>query len=211
MSENAHANWAYADAFIAEDDTLIAARATAKELGCVPIFPGGGTVLSVLAAAVDARHVCEIGSGAGISAVYLLRGMNPEGTLTSIDTRAENQHAALATVSEYGISAERLRMITGAALEVLPRLADEAYDLVFVDAVKSEYPDYVAHAIRLLRPGGLIVCDNMLWHSRVADPTQRDPDTTGIRETLKILRTDERLVSTLLPAADGLSVSVKRR
>ncbi len=210
MTDDAAANWAYAEGFIAEDDVLLAARDEAAELGCVPVMPGGGAALTVLAAAVGASSVCEIGTGAGVSAVYLLRGMAPDGILTTIDIEPDNQKAAKRTLAAEGVDPARVRMIAGAALEVLPRMTDGGYDMVVVDAVKREYPEYVEHAVRMLRPGGVLAIDNTLWHSRVADPAQRDENTTIIRETLKKVRADDRLQSVLLPSGDGLLVAVKR-
>ena len=101
-------------------------------------------------------------------------------------------------------------MITGAALDVLPRMTDGAYDLVFIDADKPNYAAYAEHAIRLLRSGGVLALDNMLWHDKVADPAARDADTTVLRDLGKALRDDERLITTLLPVGDGLLVAVKR-
>jgi len=211
LTDEASANWAYTEEFIPEDAVLLKAREVAGELGCVPVFPGSGAALQALAAAIDARAVAEIGTGAGVSAVYLLRGMNPDGTITTIDVEPEHQKAAKVTLAEAGFAPERARMIAGAALDVLPRLTDGGYDMVLVDAVKSEYPTYVTEAVRMLRPGGVLAVDNTLWHSRVADPAQRDHDTTAIRETLKQVRADERLTTVLLPSGDGLLVAVKER
>lgn len=98
----------------------------------------------------------------------------------------------------------------GNALSVLPRLADGAYDLVFVDGRKAEYPDYVEAATRLLRPGGVLVLDNMLWHDKVADPVARDATTTTLRDVGKQLRDHEVFQATLLPVGDGLLAAVKR-
>ena len=81
---------------------------------------------------------------------------------------------------------------------------------MFCDADKKEYPVYLEQAIRLLRPGGIVIFDNALWHDRVADPTQRDEDTVAIRELGKAVRDDERLTSALLAVGDGLLVAVKR-
>lgn len=210
MTTEAAANWAYCEDFVPEDEVLRTAREAAQEWGCVPVHPGTGAALTMLARAIDAHSVAELGTGVGVSAVYLLRGMNPAGTLTTIDIEPEHLKVARETVKAAGFEPERVRMITGEALAVLPRLTDGGYDMVLVDAVKSEYPAYVEHAIRILRSGGVLAIDNSLWHSRVPDPAQRDHSTTAIRETLKAIRARDDLVSVLLPSGDGLLVAVTR-
>jgi predicted O-methyltransferase YrrM len=200
----------YAEAYLPEDAVLQAARTRGEELGCIPIGRGGGAALRFLAAATAARAVVEVGTGAGVSGLWLLRGMRPDGVLTTVDKDPEHQRAARQAFAEAGIPSGRARLITGAALEVLPRLTDGGYDLVFVDAAKTEYADYLVEALRLLRPGGVVAFDNMLWHDKVADPAQRDPETVTIRELGKSLREDERVVAVLLPVGDGLLCAVKR-
>ncbi|HEY6747899.1 MAG TPA: O-methyltransferase [Mycobacteriales bacterium] len=200
----------YAEAFLAEDAVLQAARTRGDELGCVPIGPGGGAALRFLAAATHARAVVEVGTGAGVSGLWLLRGMRPDGVLTTVDRDPEHQRAARQAFAEAGIPSGRARLIVGHALEVLPRLADGGYDLVFVDAAKTEYGAYLTEALRLLRPGGVIAFDDVLWHDRVADPAQRDPETVAMRDLGKAVRDDERLVPVLLHAGDGLLAAVKR-
>jgi predicted O-methyltransferase YrrM len=200
----------YAEAYLAEDAVLQAARQRGNELGCVPIGPGGGAALRFLAAATNAKSVVEVGTGAGVSGLWLLRGMRPDGVLTTVDKDPEHQRAARQAFAEAGIPSGRARLIAGNALEVLPRLADGGYDLVFVDAAKTEYADYLTEALRLLRPGGVVAFDNVLWHDRVADPAQRDPDTVAMRELGRTIRDDEGLVPVLLHAGDGLLAAVKR-
>ncbi|MGH3505662.1 MAG: O-methyltransferase, partial [Nocardioidaceae bacterium] len=109
-----------------------------------------------------------------------------------------------------GFPSQRVRLIPGAALEVLPRLTDEHYDLVFCDGDKQEYPQYLEQALRLLRPGGVVAFDNSLWHDRVADPSQRDADTVAIRETLATVAEDDGFVQVLLPVGDGLLLAQKK-
>ncbi len=200
----------YAEFFVPESESASAARARASELGCTPIGAGAGTALTFLAAAVAAKSAVEIGTGAGVSGLALLAGMTTDGILTSIDVEAENQRAAKQAFAEAGIAAGRTRLINGRALEVLPRLTDAAYDLVFVDAAKGEYGQYITEAVRLLRPGGILVIDNALWHDKVADPTQRDTDTVAIREAGRTVRDDESLVSVMIPLGDGLLAAVKK-
>lgn len=167
-------------------------------------------MLRLLAAALPARAVVEIGTGAGVSGLYLLSGMPEDGVLTTIDVEVENQRAAREAFAEAGIRANRTRVISGRALDVLPRLTDSAYDLVLVDGDKAEYGAYLDQAIRLLRRGGVVAVDSALWHGRVADPAQRDAVTTAVRELGKRVRDDDRLVPALLPSGDGLLLAVLR-
>jgi predicted O-methyltransferase YrrM len=102
-----------------------------------------------------------------------------------------------------------VRLIPGAALDVLPRLTDGHYDLVFCDGDKQEYSAYLDEALRLLKPGGIVAFDNALWHDRVADPAQRDADTVAIRELGKAVRDHEMLLPVLLPVGDGLLLAKK--
>lgn len=164
----------------------------------------------MLAAAVGARTVVEVGTGTGVSGLYLLGGMPDDGVLTTIDVEPEHQRAARETFAEAGIRPNRTRLITGRALDVLPRLTDGAYDLVLLDADKRDFDAYLEQALRLLRPGGVLAVDNALWHDKVADPAQRDETTTAIREMGKRVRENERLVPAMLPTGDGLLVAVVR-
>jgi predicted O-methyltransferase YrrM len=201
---------AYAESFTAENDVITAARARGHELGCVPIGPGGGAVLRLLAVATGARSVIEVGTGAGVSGLYLLDGMADDGQLVSIDVETEHQRVARDAFAEAGIASTRYRLINGSAADVLPRMRENAYDLVFVDADKSAYGVYCEQAIRMLRPGGVVAFDNALWHDRVADPSQHDTDTVTLRELTRTVRDDKRLASGLLPVGDGLLVAAKR-
>ncbi|MGI8901329.1 MAG: O-methyltransferase, partial [Nocardioides sp.] len=126
----------------------------------MPIGSGGGAALRFLAAVTEARAVVEIGTGTGVSGVWLLRGMRPDGVLTTVDTEAEHQRLAKQAFTEAGVATQRVRLIPGAALEVLPRLTDGHYDLVFADGDKHEYSAYLGEAMRLLKPGGIVAFDN---------------------------------------------------
>jgi predicted O-methyltransferase YrrM len=139
-----------------------------------------------------------------------MRGMRDDGVLTSVDVEAEHQRLARKAFAAAGFPPQRVRLIPGAALDVLPRLTEGHYDLVFCDGDKEEYPRYLEQALRLLRPGGVVAIDNALWHDRVAEPAVRDAATTAVRETLDAARADERLVPLLLPVGDGLLVAQKR-
>lgn len=204
------ASWAYAEDFADEPQHIEAARIQGEHLGATPVTSAAGAALRMLAASTAARTVVEIGTGAGSSGLWLLDGMPADGVLTTIDISMEHQRAARAAYQRAGYPPQRTRIISGSALTVLPRLADAAYDLVLVDGEKDEYPAYVEQALRLVRRGGVIVLDNMLWHDRVADPAVRDETTKRLRALGRELRERDDLLTTLLPVGDGLLVCVKR-
>jgi predicted O-methyltransferase YrrM len=203
------ATWTYSETFVPEDEVIANARARAEEVGAVAIGSGGGAALRFLASVLDARAVVEIGTGAGVSGVWLLRGMRSDGVLTTVDIEAEHQRLARESYAEAGIAPQRVRTIAGAALDVLPRLTDGHYDIVFCDGDKVEYAAYLKEALRLLRPGGVVAFDNALWHDRVADPAQRDEETVAIRDLGRMVAEHDQLVSLLLPVGDGLLLAKK--
>ena len=204
------ASWTYAEQFLPEDEVLAAARSRAAEVEASPVGPGAGAALRFVASLLQARNVVEVGTGCGVSGVWMLRGMRPDGVLTSVDIEAEHQRLARQAFGEAGFAPQRARLISGAALEVLPRLTDGHYDLVFCDGDKQEYSQYLEQARRLLRAGGVVAFDNALWHDRVADSSVRDASTTAIRETVEAVRDAEDLVPVLLPVGDGLLLAQKR-
>jgi predicted O-methyltransferase YrrM len=179
-------------------------------VGLVPVPSGAGAALRLLAAAGAAKAVVEIGTGTGVSGLWLLQGMRGDGILTTIDVESEHQRMARRIFAEAGYQPSRTRIITGRALDVLPRLADGVYDLLFVDGDPEEYPACVAAAARLLRPGGVLAVNGALAGGRVADPAARDPQTVMLRELVKSLREAKEWVSALLPVGDGLLAAVRR-
>ncbi|HEY3681397.1 MAG TPA: O-methyltransferase [Streptosporangiaceae bacterium] len=201
---------AYVADYPLEDETLLAARRRAEEFGAEPVTADAGATLRLLAAAIEARAVVEIGTGCGVSGLWLLRGMRADGILTTVDVEPEHQRLARETFVGDGFAANRMRLIGGRALDVLPRLTDGGYDLVFCDAAKREYPEYLTEALRLLRPGGVLAFDDALGGDSVADPGQDDTETSAVRELVRGVREDERLIPALLPTGQGLLTAVKR-
>jgi predicted O-methyltransferase YrrM len=203
--------WALRDhveSYLGEDDVLVSARADAARSGCVPVGPDAGAALRFLAATIGARAVVEIGTGTGVSGLWLLRGMAPDGTLTSIDIDPEHQRVARGVFLAAGYGPPHLRLINGMGLEVLPRLTDAVYDLVFVDAGPADYPRYLEEAVRLLRDGGIVVFAGALG-AAVVDQDASDVGAAGLRDVGRQAREDERLVPVLLPLGDGLLAAVK--
>jgi predicted O-methyltransferase YrrM len=202
---------AYVEEFLPEDEPLLAARRNAAQVGgASPVSPAVGATLRFITAALSAKAVVEIGTGCGTSGIWLLRGMRRDAVLTSVDVEPEHQRLARRVFTDAGFAGNRFRLISGKASDVLPRLTDGGYDLVFCDADKQEYPGYLTAALRLLRAGGVVAFDNALWGGRVADPGWTDPETAAIREVTEQVRQDERLVPLLLPVGDGLLAAVKR-
>jgi predicted O-methyltransferase YrrM len=199
-----------ADEYLAEDLFLSTARSLAGEIGVDAISSGVGATLRLLAATCGARAVVEIGTGTGVSGMWLLRGMRPAGVLTTIDVEAEHQRIARRLFLEAGFAPGRTRIITGRALDVVPRLADGVYDMVFVDADPGDYAAQVDAARRLLRPGGVLALHGALAGGRVGDPAARDPVAVAMREVGKAVRESEDWIPALLPAGDGLLAAVRR-
>ncbi|MDR1635368.1 MAG: class I SAM-dependent methyltransferase [Bifidobacteriaceae bacterium] len=204
------ANWVFAEDFIPESEALTHARSRAHELGIAVPSPGAGALLGVIAAALKAAAAVEIGTSAGVGIIYLLNAMPPGGIVTSIDVEAEHQHAAREALREAGIPLSQIRPINSRPAEVLPRLADEAYDLVLLGGNKLDYADQLVDAIRLLRYGGVLAIDGALADGRVPDPARRDPVTVTVREVGRELRDREDLTVALNAAGDGLLLAVKR-
>jgi len=161
----------------------------------------------VLLRAVAAARVLELGSLAGYSGVWLARALTTRGTLTTIEIDA--RHAALARQAyvEAGV-AERVRLIEGAALDVLPTLAP-GFDAVFVDADKAPLAQYFEWSVRLLRPGGLLLCDNAFFHGAVVDPGDHSAEAEGVRAFNRLAASDPRVVAAVAPIRDGLVIGVK--
>ncbi len=205
----------HVDRVAGEDELLAAARSRAEQLGVEAVGPAVAVALTFLTRLLAARTVVEVGTGCGVSGIALLRGMRPDGVLTSIDEEPEHQHTARAGFAADGFSPSRARLINGRALEVLPRLTDAGYDLLLVDpgrGGRADLPRYVEQARRLLRPGGVLVLHGVLGSGpdagAVADPARRDPVTVALRETTRTLAEDERWTPVLLPLGAGLQAAV---
>lgn len=210
MATDKAQTWVYAEEYVPERDIVASAREIALDLGADPVTTGVGAALRMIAAVAGARAVLEIGTGAGVSGLWLLEGMSPDGVLTTIDHEVEFQKHARRAFLAAGVSSQRTRLIAGRALDVLPRMAARAYDMVVVDGDVSETPEYLDHAVRVLRPGGVAVVVHALWHDRVADPARRDADTVVMREVVRVLGQTEEFIPALLPVGDGLAVAVRR-
>lgn len=196
-------NWKFADDVIVESEVIARARQQSLELGIEPIAPSTGAQAAVVVAATAAENIVEIGTGAGVSGLWLLTG-GANAQLTSIDVEVDHQQHARAAFTEAGIPANRVRLITGRALDVLPRMNENSYDIVFIDADPASVIEYVEHGLRLVRPGGTVLVARALWRGRVADPAARDEIATGFRTLVTETAASGAVISALSPAGDGL-------
>jgi predicted O-methyltransferase YrrM len=196
-------DWKFAEEFVVESDLIATARAHALEHGVDSVSPAQGAQLAVLAAATNAKSIIEIGTGFGVSGLWMLTGA-PAAALTSIDQEVEFQQSAKRAFSDLGIPANRARLIAGRALEVLPRMNESSYDLVLVDADPGPIIEYVEHALRLVRVGGTVIVPHALWRGRVSDPAQRDDTVADFRTLLSEIAVSPAVLSALSLAGDGL-------
>ena len=199
----------HAEASISEDEIVAAARERALDAGAGAVTPAVGALLSVLARLAGGKAVVEVGTGAGVSGLWLLSGMRDDGVLTTIDTEPEYQRLAKQAFTEAGVAPGRIRLIAGHAQEVLTRLADESYDLVFIDANAAEHPQFVADGVRLLRPGGVIVIHHAALDGRAGDPSAHDAEVTAVREAARMIAENDHLTPVLVPLGDGVLVAAR--
>ncbi|WP_309066606.1 O-methyltransferase [Microbacterium sp.] len=202
MSEH-DANARFASETIVEPTAIARARAHALELGAAPLSPSIGAQCAVLAAASGARSIVEIGTGAGVSGLWLLRGA-PQAVLTTIDSEPEHLAAARQAFADAKVPPARARFITGRAADVLPRMNESSYDIVLVDADPENVIEYVEHGLRLVRTGGLVLVPRVLGGGRVADPVQRDAVTTAYRSVVQETQESQAVLSALTTVGEGM-------
>jgi predicted O-methyltransferase YrrM len=208
------------DTFLSElvardDEALIRARRASDEAGLpsIAVSAPHGKFLRVLARTLGARRILEIGTLGGYSTIWLAGGLAPGGRLVTLEYSPKHAEVARANLARAGL-AEFVEVRVGPALETLPALAaDEPFDLVFVDADKAPYAQYLDWAVRLTRPGGLVVADNVVRQGRVLDPGE-DEAVRGVRAYLEAMADDPRLEGTVLQTVgakgwDGLAVAVR--
>lgn len=197
--------------FGAEDEVLADLREEADRTGLPPIAisPDEGRLLQVLLTLINARRVLEVGTLGGYSAICMARALSRDGRVLSIEI--EEKHAAFARrYIQRAALADRIEVRVGRALDVLPSLDGEQYDAIFLDADKEPLPTYFEWALRLVRPGGLIIGDNALWGGRVYESSEDDERTRAVREFNRRMATDPRVLGIIVPTHDGVAVAVVR-
>ena len=196
-------SWKFAEDFVVESAPIAAARAHSLENGIEPISPAVGAQIAVIAAATNAGSIIEVGTGRGMSGLWMFAGA-PDAILTSIDIELDFQQSARRAFTDAGIPANRARLIAGRALDVLPRMNEASYDLVLVDADAASVIEYVEHGLRLVRVGGTVLVPHALWRGRVADPAQRDDTVADFRTLLSEIAASTAVLAALSLAGDGL-------
>ena len=202
MSEH-DANARYIRETTVEPDAIARARAHAVEIGATPVGTAVGAQLAVLAAATSAKSIVEIGTGAGVSGLWMLRGA-PGAVLTTIDNEPEHLGVARRSFLDAKVPSTRVRLITGRAADVLPRMNESAYDIVLVDADAENVIEYVEHGLRLVRTGGLVLVPRVLAGGRVADPVQLDAVTAAFRSLIQETQDSPAVLASLSPVGEGL-------
>ncbi len=200
---------AFSNNFVPETEIIQRARHRGEDIGTYDTNPAVGSLLRYLTHLIGATSIVEIGTGAGVSGLWILQAMSPKGLLTSIDDEVENAKLAKQAFEEAGVNASRFRLITGNSREIVGKLADSLYD-IFIMRRSSDLLESVENAHRSLRPGGILVIDRALLSGKVADPTQRDPESIAYREVMKVIKESSDLwLPMLLPVGDGVLVATK--
>jgi len=197
--------------FAPEDSLLVSLREEADRTGLPPIAVSAdeGRLLQVLLTSIGARRVLEVGTLGGYSAIWMARALPDDGELLSIEIEQKHAEFARRYVERAGLSS-KVEVRVGRALDVLPSLDGERFDAVFIDADKEPMPTYLDWALRLLRPGGLVIADNTLWGGKVFDDAENDEKTRAVREFNRKMATDPRVLSILVPTHDGVAIGVVR-
>lgn len=202
-------SWKYTEDFAIEPQAIRAARRSALELGVESVTESTGNQLAVIAGLTRAKSIVEVGTGAGVSGLWLLSASN-DSVLTTIDSEPEYQLAARENFKRAEIASGRIRVISGKASSVMANMAEAAYDLVFLDLDPLDLEEVLPLATTLAKPGGAIVLAHALWRDRVPNPTLRDDETSAIRSAVQNFADNEDFIASMSMVGDGLLIVVKR-
>jgi predicted O-methyltransferase YrrM len=202
-------SWKFAEDFASEPIEIRRARAAADELGVESVTEATGNQLAAIAALTRAKSIVEVGTGAGVSALWLLSA-SEDSVITTIDSEPEYQNVARENFRKAEIAPARIRAISGKAAAVLKNMAESAYDLVFLDLDPLDLQGVLESAVSLAKPGGAILIAHAMWRDRVPNPTLRDDDTAAMRAVTQLLSDNEGFIGTMSLVGDGLLIAVKR-
>jgi predicted O-methyltransferase YrrM len=199
---------AFAESFIHEDYFMQLARKNGEEVGAAEPSAAVGNFLKFLTQLTGAKSVVEIGTSSGVSGLWVLQGLPSDGALTTIDAEREHSKIARNVFEEADIPSTKYRIITGNLIDVIGKLADNSYEVVITRDGMDLF-EVVQESHRLLRPGGLLVIDHALSGGKVADSTQRDPESISRRDAIKVIKEDARWSSTVIPIGAGILLANK--
>jgi predicted O-methyltransferase YrrM len=202
-------SWIYAEDYAVEPQAIRSARRSAVELGVESVTEATGNQLAVIAGLTRAKAIVEVGTGAGVSGLWLLSASN-DSVLTTIDSEPEYQLAARENFKRADIAPSRIRVISGRASSVMANMAEAAYDLVFLDSDPNDLDEVLPLAIALAKPGGAIMLAHALWRDRVPNPTLREDETSAIRSAVQNFSDNEDFLASISLVGDGLLIVVKR-
>lgn len=199
---------------IGEDPASSAALAASDAAGLpqIAVSPQQGKFLSVLAAAMGARRILEIGTLGGFSTIWLARGAGPQAQVVTLEYEPRHAEVARANLEQAGV-ADRVQVVVGPALETLPTVSGAPFDMVFVDADKENYVAYLEWAVKLTRPGALIVLDNVIREGAILTPETADARAQATRRTLQVMGEHPRLDTAVLQTVgakrwDGFAIAL---
>jgi len=192
-----------------EDPVLREMEMLGAERSFPIVGPQVGRLLYILAAAISARRVIELGSGFGYSAYWFAKAVGPEGEVILTELSAQRAAEAQEFLDRGGLG-DRVHVEVGDGLEIIDRVGGE-FDIVFNDIDKERYPQVLDKAAAALRPGGLLISDNMLWFGTVLDDEPAEASTRGVKELTRLLHESPDFRSALIPLRDGVSVSIYGR
>ncbi len=200
---------AWTEKYVTEPDPIRAARRASLEHGVEPITPAMGSFLASLVAFSGAQSIVEIGTGLGVASQWLLVS-NAESHLTSIEKDVDHQQSAKDLFSQAGIAASRIRLISGDAADIMPRMNEGTYDLIVINSTGKGILELTRSALHLARSGGIVAVIHALGGGLVAQPTKRDAVTTELRTLLGDYAVDEKVRATMVPVGDGILTLVKQ-
>jgi predicted O-methyltransferase YrrM len=214
--------WTSVDDYITQlfvqSDPIMQETLAASETAGLPsisVAPNEGKLLMLLAQLCGARNILEIGTLGGYSTIWLARGMVSEGSLITLEANPKHAEVARLNIARAGFT-DRVEVRVGPARDTLPQLATEGrspFDLIFIDADKESYPEYLAWALKLARPGALIIADNVIRDGKILDPADTDPRVQGARRFNQLLADEPRVKATVIQTVggkghDGMAIAI---
>ena len=192
-------------------DKLVAETLALGGVAQMQIAPEQGQFLEIIVKISQAKNCLEIGRFTGLSSLCIAKGLSENGKIIAVDNSDEFLSMAQKYWKMAGVE-KKIESIIGAGADVMQSMVDRqhSFDFIFIDADKNNYPNYYELSLQLLRPNGIIIIDNMLWHGDVADENKTDSQTNTIRDLNKKIQQDERVNFSLLPLSDGLSFIRKK-